>query len=433
MIASLIVFAVVYILMVTERIDRVTGAILGAMTVILLRLIPYDEAIRRIDVNVLFLLIGMMIVVGILADTGMFEWLAVSIAQKSQGRGLVIVVGLLGLTAGLSAFLDNVTTVILTAPITILLAQILNLPTTRLLILQAIFSNIGGTATLIGDPPNILIGSKGGLSFNDFLVHTLPITVVVCASAMAVVVVLFWNHARIEPEAYERIREAEPARAILDAKRLRRAVPICLLILVAFVLSTWLGIEAGVVAMCGAFAMMVACDVDARTAMEKVEWDTVLFLLGLFMLVGALEHNGLFISLGHGILSLTGGNGAATALLILWVSGIGAALLGAVPVAMAMIPLILSITPLLGASSPTPLSPEMLRLTIEEPLLWALSLGACFGGNGMPLGTPASIIVLQIARRNRYEIHFSEYVKLGIPLTFLSLVLSSLYIYFHYF
>jgi Na+/H+ antiporter NhaD/arsenite permease-like protein len=294
MAAALTVFFVTYAVVVSERLDRTVAAMAGAVAVVALGLVPYEYALERVDLNVVFLLVGMMMVVSVLADTGLFEWVAVSIAQKARGNGVVILAGLLTATAVLSAFLDNVTTVVLVAPITILIAQILEVRPLPFLILEALFSNIGGTATLVGDPPNILIGLRNGLSFNQFLVNLGPPVLLAGLVVLVLVLIFFRRDVMPRREARLRIMQARPERAITDPVRLRRGLAVFALILAGFVLGHWLHVEPGLVGFAGGFAMAAVCRVEVHRILERVEWDTILFLVALFMLVSSLEYTGLF-------------------------------------------------------------------------------------------------------------------------------------------
>ena len=430
---ALIIFGITYFLILTEKVDRTAAAIMGAASVVFFQLIPHKTALEHVDLDVMFLLVGMMTVVNILSETGLFEWVAVFIAQRARGNGLLILTGLLFATAVLSAFLDNVTTVVLIAPITILITQILEIPTVPFLILEALFSNIGGTATLVGDPPNILIGSKGHLSFNQFLAHLSPAVVGIMLVALLIIVVLFRKTMHVSPEARKRIMKATPSKAITDPFRLKRGLVVFALILLGFTLSHTLHIEPGLVALLGGFVMVVVTRSSVREAMEKVEWETIFFLIGLFILVGALEYNGLFEELGRVMFKMTSGHFFFTAMAVLWSSALLSSLFGNIPVVIAMIPLVSSLFKAFGAELGLQDNPELMALQIEQPLWWSLALGSCLGGNGTLLGAAANVVVAQIARKNNYPLSFFEFTRYGLPLMLLTLLLSSAYIYVRYF
>lgn len=433
MLVSISIFFIVYILMVTEKLDRVVAAMLGVAVLLLLRAMPYETALESIDLDVIFLLVGMMTVVDILAQTGLFEWVAIYIAQRAWGNPLIILVGLLAATAVLSAFLDNVTTVVLIAPVTILITQILELRTTPFLILEALFSNIGGTATLVGDPPNILIGSRGGLSFNAFLLNLAPI-VILCALAVFVGILLSQrNTLKTTGALRARIMKAHPAKAILDPWRLKRGLTVFFVILVGFSASRFLNVQPGIIALSGALFMIVYTKSSLRASMEKVEWETILFLMGLFMLVGALEHNGLFREIARHLFGLTQGHLFATSMAVLWASALLSAFFGNIPVVIAMIPLVHSLIDSMQGQMNLHQSPDLLNAYVAYPLWWSLALGACLGGNGTIFGAAANVVIIQIARRNGYKITFKDFLRYSVPVTVLTLLLSSVYIYFRYF
>lgn len=433
MIGSIAIFAITYIFIASEKLDKTVAALLGAAAVIVFHLVPYEHALAAVDLNVIFLLVGMMIVMHILSQTGVFEWLAVTIAQKSRGNGIVILLEFFVITAVLSAFLDNVTTVILIAPITILICEILEIPAIPFLILEAIASNIGGTSTLIGDPPNVIIGSQTDLTFNEFIYHLAPPVVVMLLVLTPCIGILFRSKMRVKEAAKIRILRARPSVAILDPAGLKKALAVFALILLAFFSSHALGIEPGIIALSGALIMAVVCRIDLHHALEKVEWNSVLFFVGLFMLIGALEYNEVFQSIGEWMLGATQGNFLLTVLTILWFSAILSAIVDNIPLVIAMIPLIKIIIPAFGAELGVADDPEALKAMVEEPLYWALALGACLGGNGSLVGASANVVITQMARRNNYPITFMGFTRYGAPVMLATVAISSLYIYIRYF
>lgn len=432
MTTALVIFAITYALIASEKIDKTVAAMLGAAAVVLFGQIDYKEALSRIDLNVIYLLVGMMIIVQVLATTGVFEWVAVSVARKAGGRGLPLLALLLLATAAFSAFLDNVTTVILIAPVTILITQILELPAAPFLILEAVFSNIGGTATLVGDPPNVLIGSQTHLTFNDFLVHLTPVVLVIMAATLAPTLYFLRKTVAVSESAQARIMAAQPERAIIRPGRLVTALAVFFLVLVGFFLSHQLEIEPGLVAIAGAFLMTLLCGIKPHDVLAQVEWGTIFFFLGLFMLIGCLEHVGVFERVGQEIVALTKGNLFWTCLAILWFSAFFSALVDNIPLVMAMIPLIRSITPLfLDEFTVVPGSEQAKQ--VMEPLYWSLALGACLGGNGSLVGASANVVVAQIAKRNKYRLSFWDFTRYGLPIMIISLLVSTVYIYLRYF
>ncbi len=430
---SLIVFLVCYVFIATEKVDKTIVAILGACLLIATHQIHHHAAMEKIDLNVIFLLIGMMMIVNILASTGLFEWIAILTAQKAKGNGPTLLVLLLLVTALLSAFLDNVTTIILIAPITILITQLLEIPTVPFLILEALFSNIGGTGTLVGDPPNIIIGSKTHLSFNDFLINLGPIALLIMGVMFLIVRYRFQHTFVVSEEAKARLMQAEPKRAIIDSARLRRALPVLGMVMLGFFVSHNVGVETGIIALAGGFFMCLICGENVHHALAKLEWNTILFFIGLFMLVGALEENGLFELLGEFMLSFTEGNLMVTCLVILWFSAICSAFLDNIPLVISFIPILNAIIPeFAGSMQLEPGSEEALRL-IAEPLYWSLALGACLGGNGTMIGASANVVITQIARDNRYALSFADFFKLGFPCMLISVVFATGYVVLRYF
>lgn len=433
MIISIIIFAITYILIATDKVDKSIAALLGACAVLFVHNAPYGELMGKVDLNVIFLLIGMMICMDILARTGAFEWIAIVVAQKAKGNGLLIVASFMVITAFISAFLDNVTTVILIAPITILIAQMLEIRAVPILIMEAIFSNIGGTATLIGDPPNVIIGSQVKLSFNDFLYNLSPVIVVVTIVSVFAMIFLMKRSFTARPGTKERIMKAKPNKAIVDPLLLKLALPVLALTIVGFFFSRLIHVEAGIIALCGSLLMVVVCKVEMRTVLEKVEWTTIMFFIGLFMVIGALEINGVFQMLGTQIITLTNGNLLLTAITVLWFSAILSAIVDNIPLVIAMIPLIKSIVPVFAKQMGIDGSEELIKVQIEQPLYWSLALGACLGGNGTLIGASANVVIAQIARRNKYDLTFANFTRYGFPMMLLSLVICSFYVYLRYF
>ncbi len=432
MLIPIIVFLVVYFFIATEIIDKTIAALIGAGLMIGLHLVGYEEALRAIDMNVLFLLIGMMIVVNTLTDTGVFEWLAIKLARLAKGNGLVLAIFFMILTAVLSAFLDNVTTVILMAPITILLCQLLEIPAVPILIMEAVFSNIGGTATLVGDPPNILIGSQTHLSFNDFLINLSPPVLVMLVVLLGVMALMFRKTIKTTAQTRKRIEQSRPEKAILQPLVLKKALAVFGLILAGFFSGRLLDIEPGIIALVGAMVMVLVCKKDIHHSLIHVEWNTILFFAGLFMMISALEHAHVFEKMGDFILHICGGNLMATALTILWFSAIASAIVDNIPLVMAMIPLVKGIIPVFARQMGID-DPMLIQLQIAEPLLWSLALGACLGGNGTLVGASANVVIAQVANRNGCPITFWSFTKYGFPFMIASLLIAHLYIYLRYF
>lgn len=444
MIAGIIVFVVTYIFIASEKVDKTIAAMLGAGAMVVCGVAEFPVMLGKIDLNVLALLIGMMVIVNIMATTGAFEWLAVKIVQQTRGNGILVTVEFLLATAFVSAFMDNVTTVILMAPVTILITQLLNLPTVPILILEALFSNIGGTATLIGDPPNILIGAACRFSFNQFIVNLAPAVLIITAVILTAIIIVQRHALKTGENARQAVALTDASRAILEPKRLRSALIVFAIVLAGFFTGSLTGIEPGLVAICGAFLMTLVCRLSIAQMLEKVEWTTILFFCGLFTMIGALEVNGVFTKLGSAMVDLTQGNFELTMMIILWGAAILSAVVDNIPLVIAMIPLINSIIPTFAFKKygiempadywarPDYAMPAEVADNIREPLFWALALGACLGGNGTLIGASANVVICQIARKNRYEMTFMQFVRYGAPVMFVSVLISSLYLWIRY-
>lgn len=422
MIMALVIFTATFILIISERVNRTAAAVVGAGLMILTGLVPNETALEFIDLDVIFLLTGMMLVVGILQETGLFEWTAIWIAKKAQGNPLIIIPGVLAATAILSAFLDNVTTVVLVSPICILIAQILEIPAVPLLAFLALYSNIGGTATLIGDPPNILIAAKAKLEFIDFIFMLTPVVLCIALLCLGIVWFFFRQTGHVPPSIRRRFIKSSPELAITDPVRLRRGLLIFVLILLGFTFSHWIHVEPGTIALTGAFVMLIVCSENIRTGLERVEWEVILLLIGLFILVGTLEHNGVFALLNDVFFRKFLTQPVILAQMILWGSAVLSALFGNIPVVMALIPLVNMVISGMEHMPATGFSPEV--------LWWSLALGACLGGNGSLFGAAANVVTSQIACRNGYRIGYLDFLRYALPVTLLSLLISSIYIVF---
>ena len=426
------IFILAYIAIASEKVDKTIAAMIGAGLMVAFHVADFTEMLGKVDLNVLGLLIGMMIIVNVMATTGVFEYLAVLIARQTRGNGVLVTVEFLLATAIISAFMDNVTTIILMAPITILITQLLGLPTVPVLILEALFSNIGGTATLIGDPPNILIGASCNLSFNDFIINLAPVVLLIMAVCLGAVVLLMRKKLQSNPDSVVQVQLTQPRRAILDPARLKRSLIVFALVLLGFFTSRLIHLEPGLIAICGAFVMVPVCRLELAHMLEKVEWNTILFFCGLFMMVGALEIDGVFTLLGEHMVSLTRGNFALTMMIILWGSAILSAIIDNIPLVISMIPLINSIVPVFARQMGIEADTEAIRQQISEPLFWSLALGACLGGNGTLIGASANVVISQIAHKNNYKLSFKDFTCYGAPIMVLSVFISMVYLFLRY-
>ncbi len=422
MIASIVIFVVAYFFIVTEKIEKSIAALLGAVAVIAGGLITFEDAVHAIDLNVIFLLVGMMTCVGVLAETGFFEWVAIFIAKKMKGDAVKILIAMLSVTMIFSALLDNVTTIILLAPVTILITQLLEIPTLPFLILEAIASNIGGTATLIGDPPNIIIGSVAKLSFNDFLINLSPGVFIIALVFIITAVLLMRKHLKVPEHIKERVNRSYPELAIRDSKNMIKALVVFAIIFAGFFVHHTFHIAPGVVALAGMCIMLLFCKAHTEKMLKIVEWDAIVFFVGLFVMIGALEHNGVIEFLANSMLKYCGNDIFLTAVIVLIGSAFFSAILDNIPFVIAMTPMVQK---LIVASGGTP--------TGSHPLFWALALGACLGGNGTLIGASANVVAGKIGGRNGYNITFIEFLKYGVPFTIQSLVIAVIYIWIRFF
>ena len=422
MIGSIVLFAVFYILLITEKVEKSILAVFAAVVAIAFRLISFEDAVHSIDLNVIFLLIGMMTSVNVLAETGFFEWVAIAVAKQMKGNGFGILAMLLFITMLFSSMLDNVTTVILIAPLTILITQLLEIPTIPFLIMMAMASNIGGTATLIGDPPNIIIGSKAALSFNDFLIHLGPNIAVIGIVFILLSALTLRKKLHVPDVIKVRVLESYPELAIRDPKKLKAALIIFGLIFIGFFLHSLLHIEPGLIALGGMALMLFFARSESDYMLKSVEWDTILFFIGLFIIIGALEKNGVIDLLASLMIRASGGNLFLSVVIILWGSAVFSSILDNIPFVVTMIPLVQKLVVSFDAPVQGP-----------HPLYWALALGACLGGNGTLIGASANVVIAKIGKKNNYNITFGKFSRMSIPLTLVTLVLSTGYLWLRYF
>lgn len=414
------IFLVIYAIIISEKIHRTIIAMVGAILMIVLGIVNQETALHHIDFNTLGLLIGMMIIVGVTAETGLFKYVALKAAKTAKGKPVRIMVALVIITAVSSAFLDNVTTVLLMVPVTLSITRQLRINPLPFLITQIIASNVGGTATLIGDPPNIMIGSSvKELTFMAFINNLAPIAVIIMLAYIPLFILLFRKQIRSTPELQQSIMNMDEKAMITDPKLLRKCLIILGLTIIGFFLHQSIHLESATVALAGAFLLLLLTgERMLEHAFHSVEWTTLFFFVGLFVLVSGLVETGVIAKLAAQAIELTGGNVVATSMLILWLSAIASAFLDNIPFVATMIPMI----------------HEMGNMGVShlEPLWWSLALGACLGGNGTLIGASANLIVAGMAGKEGYPITFVKYLKVGFPLMILSIVLSSLYIYFRY-
>ena len=416
MTVAVVIFGLALGVIASERVDRMKVALIGAALILLTQTLDQEQAVEAIDFNTIGLLVGMMVMVRLTETTGVYTWLAIRAGQWSRGRPLAVVLALSVTTGVLSAFLDNVTTVLLLVPITFLLADALDVDPVPLVMIEIFASNIGGTATLIGDPPNILIAGHTGLSFGAFIVNLAPIAAVTLAVVIGGCYLAFRARLQVSPQARENVMRLDASRSIEDPAEARRTVPILVLTILAFFFHKQLHLEPATVALAGASVMLLVTRQPMQETIGGIEWPTLFFLMGLFVMVGALEHTGALQEVADGVADVTGGDRSAELYGILWTSAVGSALVDNIPFTAAMIPVVDS----LGGGGG------------DDAYWWVLALGACFGGNATIVAAAANVAASGMAARAGRPIGFMTFLKYGVPVTLGSLVLSTLYVMVRY-
>jgi Na+/H+ antiporter NhaD/arsenite permease-like protein len=418
------IFGLTYLAIASERVNRTAAALAGAVAMIAVKLDGFDQtaAFRAIDFNVIFLLLGMMIQVSVLSRTGVFEWLATHAAVMARGSPVRVLLALSLVTAILSAFLDNVTTVVLIAPVTISVASALRMKAVPLLISQAIASNIGGSATLIGDPPNIVIGSAANLDFVSFLVNVAPIIVLILAVYLVAAPRLFGLHLMETESRRKRVEEMETRTPIRDPGLLRLSGAILGLTVIGFGLHGVLNYQPATVALFGAAVVLLLSRQSVGDVLEDVEWSTLLFFVGLFIIIGGTESVGLLSDLGDRVADATNGNATAASMAVLWFSALASGVVDNIPYTTAMVPVIHQVGASLEGGGGGP----------GNVLWWSLSLGACLGGNLTLIAASANVLVANLAAREGQRIGFWEFFRYGAPVVVLSIAVSSVYLWLRY-
>jgi Na+/H+ antiporter NhaD/arsenite permease-like protein len=423
------IFAVVYMAVISERLNRAILALLGAGVLIFGGLMTQEAALRGVDFNTIGLLMGMMLLVGITKKCGLFQYLAIWSAKRVNAEPIGVLFMLSIVTAVLSALLDNVTTVLLIVPVTLLITEELGVKPYPYLVSEILFSNIGGTATLIGDPPNIMIGSSVGLTFNDFVFNLAPAILVVIVVTL-VPVFFFWRRELVATDqARRRVMNFNEREAITDTRLLKQSLVVLTLVIAGFVAAHSLHLQPAAIAMFGAAVLLLldnyrhSAEEQAKNvhhAFTEVEWITLMFFVGLFVLVNGLESAGVIKAMAQKLLEATGGDRTVTVLSILWGSAILSAFIDNIPFVATMIPMIKSMAPTFGGEQGL------------MPLWWALSLGACLGGNGTLIGASANLVVAGLSERAGHPIRFLAYLKTAFGLMVLSILISHVYIYLFY-
>lgn len=413
-IISIVIFLLVMAAIVSEKVHRAAASLAGAVILLATHVLTVDSAIEHVDVNTIGVLVGMMLFVAVVKNSGLFEYIAIKSAKLTHGKPWAIMAVFAIITAVLSAFLDNVTTVLLVGPMTLAITSILNVNPIPFMLTQILASNMGGTATLIGDPPNIMIGSEAGLGFADFILNTAPIVVIIMAASLLCFYLMFGRKLKVSDDAMQAVMELDENRAIKDKSLLIKSVAMIGLVVIGFMFHSSLGMESCTIALLAAVIMMIVGKQDVEDVIMGVEWSTILFFIGLFVVVGGMEETGVIDQLATLLIGMTGGNMVLTMLIILWVSAIVSSFLDNIPFVATLIPMILAIQAESGMD--------------VTPLWWALSLGACLGGNGTLIGASANVVLSGISNKNGYPITFMSYLKVGFPMMILSVAISMVYL-----
>lgn len=431
MIITGLILLIAYIFIACEKIQKSVVALVGASLTMLLGLIPFGgEAgdgklfkgvFEYVDFQVIFLLIGMMIIVNIAGKSGVFKWLALNLLKITKGHPKTVLFALAAFTAIVSAFLDNVTTVVLMMPMTFAIAKEFDTDPVPFLITEVFASNIGGTATLIGDPPNIIIGTKAGLSFMDFIYELTPIICIIFLVSVAVLIFMFRKGLKATPEKMEHVANIDNSKTITDKSLMIRSVITLILVIAGFVTHDITHIPAYVFAVAGAAFLLLF--EDPKEIYKNVEWLTIFFFIGLFIIIGGFEANGGIKFLADKLIILTHGSLSAASMVILWASGILSGVIDNIPYTATMAPLI---TELINPANPNAITGNV------RALWWALSLGACLGGNLTIIGAAANVLVSETAASKGYKISFFRFMKYGTIVVLISLLLSSAYLYLRY-
>lgn len=412
-ILSVVVFLAVMAAIISEKIHRTVAAVAGGVLLVVLRVLTVDSAVSYIDFSTIGVLIGMMLFVAVVRNSGLFEYMAIKAAKIAKGNPWRIMLLFTLLTATLSAFLDNVTTVLLVGPMAIAITGILGLDPVPFLLAQIMASNIGGTATLIGDPPNIMIGSQAGLTFMDFVANTGIAVVFIMAALSVCFYFIYGKRLVVAPEKMEAVMQLDEKKSIKDHALLVKSVIMIAVVVVCFVFHSTIGIDSCVVALASATIMLLIGRQDTEEIVLGVEWSTILFFTGLFVVVGGMQETGIITALGNALVEVTGGNEMLLMLLILWGSAIFSSVLDNIPFVATMIPLILA------------MQADGMDVTA---LWWALSLGACLGGNGTLIGASANVVLSGISAKHGHPITFARYLKIGYPMMLMSVVISTVYL-----
>lgn len=414
---ALVIFAITMLAIMTEKIHRTVAAITGAILLILTGVLTVESSFTYVDINTLGVLIGMMIFVTVVKNSGIFEYIAIKSAKIAKGRPWAIMAMFMVITAVLSAFLDNVTTVLLIGPMTLAITSMLRVNPVPFFMTQILASNIGGTATLIGDPPNIMIGSAAGLSFMDFVWNTGPAVVLIMAATILSFYFIYGRKMSADQASIQAVMHLDENKAIKDKPLLIKSVVMIAFVVLGFVFHAQLHLESCTVALTAAVVMLLIGKQDLEETIAGVEWTTIIFFTGLFIVVGGLQETGIVQILANWLIDATQGNLALTLVIMLWVSAIVSSFLDNIPFVATLIPLILTM--------------QSSGMDVM-PLWWAVSLGACLGGNGTIIGASANVVLSGISAKHGHPISFMGYLKVGYPMMLLSILISTVYLLIRY-
>lgn len=416
-VVAIVVFLIVIVAIMTEKVHRTAAALAGSVILLLTGVLDVDSAIGYIDFNTIGVLIGMMLFVAVVKNSGLFEYVAIKAAKMAKGDPWKIMVAFIIITAFLSGFLDNVTTVLLVGPMTITIARMLKINPVPFLLTQIFAANIGGTATLIGDPPNIMIGSAAGLTFLDFVANTGIVAIVSIIVLIIIMRFVYGSKLSADVEAIKSVAQLDETKAIEDHALLVKSIVMVIIVVFAFIFHSQIGMETATIALTCAAVMMVIGKQNIDHIVSEVEWSTILFFVALFTVVGGMVETGVIGELAHIILNTAEGHPIMMMMILLWASALLSSILDNIPFVATLIPLVIA----LGESG-----------VDIEPLWWAISLGACFGGNGTLIGASANVVLSGISNKHGYPITFKDYTKAGFPVMIMTVVLSTIFLLVKY-